>query len=294
MRIFGNLSLASSDVRWSGLDPRGRALGRRGLLVGVIGAGATLAVAACSPAEKTASSAPVSEGPTPSETASASPSPSETEINENDPLSPDNLYAMTPEERLEAIRIPEDTATEDYPVEFAKRMEAIFNLAGCKKLYDDYEEQKNGSTTFAEDATYILDGFYVPMLGQLFGDKIAKNSVIGDIARNAAVVNYMRFGIMGETWGAIPQYNVTITVNSTEVTGVDSVTTEMIVKDSVTDVTDVPDGDISTVGAQRQYIDNEYLNEYFLPINNTSNRTFGNIHFDSDTKSLTPGYTTSE
>lgn len=107
-------------------------------------------------------------------------------------ISPENLWKMTPEQRLDAIRIPE-SALEDpegYVKTYNKYLEAIYNAGSSDDEYKQYIDQ--GGTNYA---AYVYEKYYEPMLEQLQGHS-PSDSLEGEgaltIAYRMGRIQYMR------------------------------------------------------------------------------------------------------
>ncbi len=169
------------DVKSGGLMGR---LGKKGVAI-VAGAGVALAggvagaVMAFGPrgGEETPAGPAATGSATPGE---ATPSPSATQTEnesvEKDPLSPINLWKMSPEERLEAIKIGEEYL--DNPEGYVKRFEeiqtAIYN-AGTTDEEHSYWRDTDLHDRYPEYGDYIFETYHRPLLEQLWGSEVNTN-----------------------------------------------------------------------------------------------------------------------
>lgn len=133
---------------------------------------------------------PVATGPavpgevTPEPTAT----PVETISAEQDVLSPESLWNMTPKERLEAIKIGKEYLDdpEAYIPQYEKMLSAIFNIGNSDANYNDWDA--NYSEEYVRYGDYLLRKIYNPMLAQLGGHKVSEmstseTSLQGSVAR---------------------------------------------------------------------------------------------------------------
>ncbi len=168
--------MAERTKTW--LDRGKDALRTTTALIAIGGIG--VAAAGCTTEAKPPATGPAVPGdtdpnkPSPSE-GNPPASPENPGDNETDPLAPENLWAASEQERLEAVRIPEGTSPEDYPAERSERREALLNAGASKKAFREWEsnEDKNGVTL--NDCSKYIYNKLAPAFEQLDGGPLNKN-----------------------------------------------------------------------------------------------------------------------
>lgn len=155
-------------------------------------------ITACAPNKVSAEPVPASGPATPGHEVSTAPSTQEAEqtIDLTD-LSPENLWKMTPEQRLDAIRIPE-SALEDpegYVKTYNKYLEAIYNAGSSDAEYEWFITDGPGATVGAGFRDYVFETYHIPMLLQLQGHAPSDNLEDGGaktVAARLYEVQYLR------------------------------------------------------------------------------------------------------
>lgn len=131
--------MAERTKTW--LDRGKDALRTTTALIAIGGIG--VAAAGCTTEAKPPATSPAVPGdtdpnqPSPSE-GNPPASPENPGDNETDPLAPENLWAASEQERLEAVRIPEGTSPEEWVELYANYKEALLNAAVSEKAYQDW------------------------------------------------------------------------------------------------------------------------------------------------------------
>ena len=176
MRPFRRNPGLSSEVGASGdQQPSSRGVSRRALLGGVAASvvlSPLLVACGSAQAEKPPAASPAVPGETP---APSEGNPVETPDNgEKDPLSPENLWSMSEEEQLEAVRIPEGTPPEEWVQLYAKYKEALLNAAASDKAFQEWRADGDDGGGVNDCSMYVYNKIK-PALHQLSGGPIDKN-----------------------------------------------------------------------------------------------------------------------
>ncbi len=145
------------------------------IMLTAAGLATALGATACAPAlaEKPPAASPAVPGETP---APSEGKPVETPDNgEKDPLSPENLWSMSEEEQLEAIRIPENTSPEEWVRLYAKYKEALLNAAASDKAYQEWDADPDKNGRGVNDCSMYVYNKIKAALHQLSGGPIDEN-----------------------------------------------------------------------------------------------------------------------
>lgn len=172
-------SLLDKKVSRRGL--LGWGIGGGALILGGIGLGAWLTNR---PSEADPAPAPI-----PSPEASKSP-----EV-DTDPLSPDNLWRMSADERMAAVRVDKELLDNPgYTSRFLEIQQAILNIGTTDASFSDWDSKfnKDGTGNYGE---FIFTEFTRPLLESLWGVQIGSNldnSVVRQIPFLVGTAAYAR------------------------------------------------------------------------------------------------------
>ncbi len=155
-------------------------------------AATAFALTGCAPgasAEKPPAASPAVPGdPSPSEG-----KPVETPDNgEKDPLSPENLWSMSEEEQLEAIRIPENTSPKAWVELYAKYKEALLNAAASDKAFKEWRADPDNNGRGVSACSKFVYNKIKPGIYQLSGGPIDENGYPRLVLYRACATNLHR------------------------------------------------------------------------------------------------------
>lgn len=173
---------------------------RRGLLGGLLGGAAALGLAGWgvkTMVDGQNAGQPKNGGET---TPSATPVESTPTV-EASPLSPEALYAMTPEERLAAVRVEKEYLDdpEAYAKRFAELHAAILNAGNNDAEYQEWNQTFNTDGS-GDYGLYIFNTYTQPLLEQLIGAPINTNIHNSPYRQTAYIVGidvYVRTQLSG-------------------------------------------------------------------------------------------------
>lgn len=147
---------------------------RRGLLTG-IGVGVLLGGGGLAWKLFGSNGAEQQPNPGPTDTLQPQPTASETETAEADPLSPLNLWKMTPEERLAAISVDKKYLNNpDYAPLFIKFEQVIMNAGTSDEEYAEWRRE-HPTDSAADYGKLIFDTYTEPLLTHLWGEPVNAN-----------------------------------------------------------------------------------------------------------------------